>query len=694
MTNTVQELFKKALALHQQGDLAQAEVLYHQILAINPRHDETLHLLGLVRFSEKKFEESAELISKALEIDPKFATAQYNLGRAYEEMFKVEEAEAAFRKAIALQPRDHRSYLGLGNMLKSQGRDREALASFNEALKIVPNYADAHFNKGGVLARQGRHEDALHSFGKALEARWEFPDAHYLRGLSLQEVTLWEMALKSFDVADEQGCTQPGLLKSRAKVLETLGRHKDALESYERAAKLNTEARDDDLIMARSVLCIWDKYEEELQEVRRALDEPNGGAPAFYAMQTIDSLSFHKELAIRIAAGQPKRSTPIDFKVQWPEGPIRVGYFSPDFHDHPVSQLMAGVLEHHDKNKFQIELYSLGASSNSAMQRRIVATASYFQSIKLQSLEEIDEILKRRPLDIAVDLAGYTANSKSGIFSLRAAPAQINFLGYPGTVGIEAMDYILADAVAIPPGSEYGYTEKIIRMPHSFFPNDRSRDPATRKITRKELGLPDGVFVFCALNNARKFNPPMFDVWMEILREVPDSVIWLPGGNKVVMENLTNEAKARGVSADRLIFADKVARGDYFERFKCADLFLDTFAYNAHTAAADALWGGIPILTYAGETFASRVAASQLVAMGLPELVTNSFDEYKALAIALTKDRPRLDALTSRLRNNRDSSPLFDVESYTRDLESAYVQIIERVKAGLPADHIMVKPSK
>ena len=691
MTTDVKELFKTALALHQKGNYADAEVLYHKILAINPKHDETLHLLGLVRFSEKKYLESIELILQALAIDPKFAVAHFNLGRSYEELLLLDEAEESYRRALKLNPRDHRSHLGLGNILKLKGKYKEALTSFNDALKILPNYAEAHFNKGGMFAKLGRHEDALNSFGKALEARWQFPDVHYLRGVSLKEVSLFDMALKSFDVAVEQDCTQPELHRMRAKVLENMGRHSDALESYEKIAELKKGERDDDLTMARSTLCIWDHFEEEVQQVHDILLQPIGGSSSFFPLQAVDSLDIQRELAVRNAEFLPQRAEPFKTLVKWPEGPIRIGYFSPDFHDHPVSQLLAGVLENHDKSKFQLELYSLGASSPSAMQRRIVATASYFQSIKKQSLEEIDEILKDRPIDIAVDLAGYTGNAKSGIFSRRVAPAQINYLGYPGTVGIKNMDYILGDATVIPPGNEYGFTEKIIRMPHSFFPNDRSRDPASRSLTRKDVGLPEDVFVFCALNNVRKFTPPMFDVWMELLHEVPDSVIWLPGGNEVVMENLRKEAKARGIDSERILFANKIARGDYFERFKCADLFLDTFAYNAHTVAADALWGGIPLLTYAGETFASRVAASQLVAIGLPELVTNSFAAYKAKALELARNRPMLDELTNRLRANRDTSPLYDVVAYTRHLEAAYIQIMERVKAGLPPTHITVK---
>jgi predicted O-linked N-acetylglucosamine transferase (SPINDLY family) len=690
MTETVQESFKKALALHQGGNLVGAEVLYHQILAQNPNHDETLHLLGLIRVSEERYEEGAVLIHKALEIDPNFAAAHLNLGTCLQEMGKLGEAEASYRTASLLQPKNAQIYNALGLNLWSQYRDLEALENFNEALKLKPDFAEAHFNRGSLLNKLKQHQMALMNLGKAIDLRPHYPDAYYLRGLSLHDLDFFDKALKSLKTAEEQGCTRPDLQISIAKVLQAMGRNKEAVNIYRNARTHDGQDISPKILMGKAALSIWDNYESDLKQFTELVDKKSGVGGEFLLLQLVDSPHLQKNVVVRNAKELPARKLQSYPKIACSERPIKIGYFSPDFKNHPVSQLLAGVIEHHDRSKFRIELFSLGLPSTENMQHRMINAADSYQSIRMFTQQEAVNTLDARHLDIAIDLAGYTTDAMTGIFSRGIAPIQINYLGYPGTLGIEAVQYIIADSVVIPFGSEDGYTEKIVRLPHSFFPNDRSRAAPTRSISRLDAGLPETGFVFCALNNLRKLTPVMFDVWADVLKQIPGSVLWLPGGNSEVENNLRHEAQTREVDPKRLIFAPKVSRADYFERFKCADLFLDAFPYNAHTVAADTLWGGLPILTYAGESFASRVAASLLTTMGLSELIAHSFDEYKSLAISLARDPQRLAELTRRLRDSRDTSPLFEVDAYTKHLEAAFVAMVERHNQGLPPDHITI----
>ena len=691
MTGTVQELFKKALAFHQQGKLVDAEALYHEILGQNPKHDETLHLLGLIRVSEERYEEGAALIRQALAIDPNFAAAHLNLGTCLQEMEKLDEAEASYRIALRLQPKNPQIHSALGLNLWSQYRDLEALENFNEALKLKPDFAEAHFNRGSLLSKLKQHQMALMNLGKAIDLRPHYPDAYYVRGLSLHELEFYDKALKSLKTAEEQGCTRPDLQISIAKALQALGRDNEAVEIYRNARPGERQDISPRILMEKAVLSIWDDYESELTQFQELLEKKPGTGGELLFLQMVDSPRLQKNMVVRNAQKLPLRKLQSYPAIAYSKRPIKIGYFSPDFKNHPVSQLLAGVIEHHDRSKFRIELFSLGLPTTDNMQHRMINAADSYQSIRMFTQQEAVNTMDARHLDIAIDLAGYTTDAMTGIFSRGIAPIQINYLGYPGTLGLEAVQYIIADSVVVPFGSEDGYVEKIVRLPHSFFPNDRSRAAPTRSISRLDAGLPKTGFVFCALNNLRKLTPLMFDVWVDILKQIPGSVLWLPGGKTEAGNNLRREAQARDLDPQRLIFAPKVSGPDYFERFKCADLFLDAFPYNAHTVAADTLWGGLPILTYAGESFASRVAASLLTTMGLPELITHSFDEYKALGIALARDPQRLAGLTKRLRDNRDTSPLFDVASYTKHLEAAFMEMVERHNQGLPPDHITIK---
>ena len=385
-------------------------------------------------------------------------------------------------------------------------------------------------------------------------------------------------------------------------------------------------------------------------------------------------------LAPADAAPIPRRS---------PRDKIRIGYFSADFRRHAVSYLVADLFERHDRGKFEVLGFSFGADKDD-MTDRIAASMDRFVDVLSLSDRDVVELCRELELDIAVDLMGLTRHHRPGIFAQRAAPIQVNYLGYPGTMGADYIDYLIADSTLIPESAQHHYTEKIVYLPDSYQANDSRRPISAKPCTRAAEGLPENAFVFCCFNAANKIAPPVFDLWMRILAQVPGSVLWLLEDLPLATANLRKEAARRGIAPERLIVARPLPLAEHLARERLAGLFLDTFPYGAHTTASDALWVGVPVLTRIGETFASRVAASLLRAIDLPELITTTPAEYEALAIELALNPERLRGLREKLARNRLTTPLFDTAAFTRHIESAYTAIYSRHHAALPPTHIHI----
>ena len=360
---------------------------------------------------------------------------------------------------------------------------------------------------------------------------------------------------------------------------------------------------------------------------------------------------------------------------------------------HVLLLVAQGAGQTHDRGRFEVIGYSFGPPTHDAWRERLEKAFDHVLDVGSRSDREIAAMAREREIDIAIDLNGFTNNARTGIFALRPAPVQVNYLGYPGTLGADYYDYMIADSTVIPPEHVAYYNEKIAYLPHTFQVNNTTREISDRSFSRAELGLPVDSFVFCCFNHNYKITPDLFDIWMRLLRGVSASVLWLSGGNAAAGRNLRREAERRDISPDRLIFAPRVeSLADHLARYRQADLFLDTFYYNAHTTASDALWAGLPVLTSLGNTFASRVAAGLLTAVGLPELVARSHAEYETLALELATQTGRLATIRRKLAENRSTQPLFDTELFTRNIENAYLLMQERHQAGIPPDHIIVEP--
>jgi predicted O-linked N-acetylglucosamine transferase (SPINDLY family) len=631
---------------------------YEAAIRLRPDYVEAHNDRGLALQALGRHEEALASYSAALAFRPNYPEACYNRANAHAALSRFAAAEADYRKTIECGLRRPEVYNNLALALGKMGRTQEAVEHLRRAIGLHPGFADGWYNLAAALETLGRHEDALAGYDRALSCRPDFPRAHVARG----------------------------------QLLMRLRRPADALASFEQAMRLEPRFPwlRGNRLGARLYLCEWGGFEEE---VRRLADELQAGrqaTAALTALSLLDSPSLQRRAAeLWALATTPQANTPTPGQHPSSDGRIRIGYFSADLRAHPVAALTAGVFEHHDRNRFEVFAFSFGPDTADEVRTRLQSAFEHFLDVKDRSDEEIATLARSLGIDIAVDLQGFTEHQRPGIFARRAAPLQVLFLGYPGTLGASYIDYLIADQVVVPEESRADYAEKIVYLPHSFQPNDRSRPIAERCFSRSELGLPEEAFIFCCFNTVYKIQPAMFGCWMRILREVPESVLWLAQMDERAGENLRAQAQRCGISPARLILAPKMPRiEDHLARYRAADLFLDTLPYGAHATASDALWAGLPLLTIRGNAFAARVGASLLGSLGLEELITTSLPEYERLAVALATDRPRLESLRARLAAARLTAPLFDTEGYTRCMEAAYAAMLERSRGGLAPEHL------
>ncbi len=438
--------------------------------------------------------------------------------------------------------------------------------------------------------------------------------------------------------------------------------------------------------------CDWGSYAADCRRIGAGIDRGERVIVPFAALM-LPLTPAQQQRCSRVYGGAgPRRepSAPPASRNAQADGRIRIAYLSPDFRDHPMAQCIAGLIEGHDRSAFEVTGLYYGPQAGDEWHARLARAFDRFSDVRVLGDAEIGDRLRELGIDIAVDLCGYTMYERHAIFAARPAPVQVSYLGFPGTLGAPWIDYLIADAVVIPPAHREYYDEKIAFMPHSYFVNDATKHIADVAPDRAAHGLPAQGFVFCCFNHTGKISPDVFDVWMRLLGAVPGSVLWLLVGNVTAQQNLRREAERRGVAADRLVFARRLPLAEHLARHRCADLFVDTFHYNAHTTACDALWAGLPVVTCLGETFPARVAASLLAALGLPELIAHNRAGYEALALSLAHDPGRLAAVRDKLAANRLREPLFDTARWTRDVETLYRRMIERQRAGLPAEDLVV----
>ena len=715
--------FQHAQALHQRGRLADAQRIYEEILKEQSEHFGALHFLGVIAAQTDQAERAVELMAKSLLLNDKNAVAYNNYGNALLKVHRCEAAIENYDRAIALKRDYADAYFNRGLAFFGIEDCQAAIESYDKAIALNSNNPDAYFNRALTFSRLGNYTAALASYDLAIAYRANYAEAYSNRGLVLKELNQFETALASYDQAIALKPDFAEAYSNRGVVLKQLGKTNAALASYHQAIAIKPDFADACNNLANAFQHLR-QYEAAIASYDRTIalnpDFPSAFGMRQYArMQVCEWSHFAAEqaqLAAKIERGEatenpfcllalsgspllqrkaaeiwvrqkcpPDNSLP-SLKDRVRHDKIRIGYFSSDFSDHPVSHLMAELFETHDRSRFETYAFSFGPDTRDEVRKRVEKAFDRFIDVRGASDTEVALLARSMEIDVAVDLGGFTQGCRPRIFAMRAAPLQVSYIGYLGTMGAEYMDYLIADATIIPAAEQRHYSEKILYLP-SYQANDSRRVVADKVFSREELRLPQSGFVFCCFNTSYKIAPGTFDSWMRILRRVEGSVLLLYAEAEAIENNLRKEARSRGVDAARLVFGKRLPRPEYLARYRAADLFLDTLPYNAGTTASDALWMGLPVLTCLGEAFAGRVAASLLKAIQLPELIASDQLEYEELAVELAHDAQRLAGIKQKLAANRLTTSLFDTPRFTKHLEAAYTKIYERYRADLPAEH-------
>lgn len=682
-------------ALQAVNNLNEALASYDRAIAFDPNYAEAYYNRGNVLQGLKRHNEALASYDRAIALSPNYAPVFYNRGIALKELKRMEEALANFDRAIALRADFVQAHCNRGNTLSELNRRDEALASYDRAIAIKPDYAEAYCNRGNVLKELKRLDEAMADFDRALALKRDYADAYSNRGNALNDLKRLDEAL---DNCNRAIALMPDFAEAycnRGNTLLALKRYDEAFASYDKAIAIKPDLpyAVGSWLHTKMLCCNWQDLDLAFGRITEAVKLGEKASSPF-SLLPIPSDPAQQQHCARtyIRDKYPASATPLWRGERHRHDRIRIGYFSADFRDHPVAHLIVQLLERHDRAKFEIIGFSFGPPASDAWRQRLQQSVDRFFDLGYQTDQQIAGLAREQEIDIAIDLNGHTQDARTGVFALRPAPVQVNYLGYPGTLGADYIDYIIADPMLVPPEHQAYYDEKIVYLPDSYQVNDSTKLISDRPFSRAERGLPENAFVFCSFNNSYKITPDLFAVWMRLLHAVEGSVLWLSQGTPAAAANLRHEADKRGISPERLVFAPRVeSLADHLARHRQADLFLDTFYYNAHTTASDALWAGLPVLTCLGETFAGRVAASLLNAVGLPEMITRTPAEYESLALELATRPERLAAIRQKLAENRTTQPLFDTARFTRNIEQAYLIMHQRSQAGLSPQHMVVE---
>ncbi|MCS6810596.1 MAG: tetratricopeptide repeat protein [Tepidimonas sp.] len=702
---------------------------YDQAVGLRPDFVEAWINRGGALRELRRLEDALQSYERALALRPDAPWAQLNRGIVLLDLQRTQEAQAALDALTQAHPNYAQAWHQRGNALAALGRLEEAKTSYDRAVKLSPNYADVWVDVALLYKTQGRAQDALECLDRALILNPELPEAYVNRGNLLRHLHRWKEALENYDRAVSLAPMQPAARFNRVPLLLAMGQKRQALddldfviqkqpelaEAYVMRAGLLTEAGlylealDDfhraveikgdagsnlwlpEILYLKASVADWRQWDRDVSRLILSGVEFSGVSSIFPLLALVDDPALHQVVCARVIAKVlPGIADLGPIAVRPPRERIRVGYFSADFHQHATMVLMAELFELHDRERFEWYAFSFGPQTGDALQKRAQAAFDRFIEVRDMSSLDIARLARELEIDIAVDLKGFTQDARTAIFACRAAPIQVNYLGYPGTMAAEYYDYIVADHVVIPDASRRYYSEKVVRLPRCYQANGRYRHVAEGVFSRAECGLSDEGVVYCCFNAAYKITPGVFATWMRILQAVPGSVVWLYEDNRWAPDNLRKEAVRLGVDPQRLVFAPKMPHAEHLARFSLADLFLDTFPCNAHTTASDALWAGVPLLACMGQSFAARVAASLLTAVEMPELIVHTPEAYEALAIALGREPARLAELRQRLVAQRETAPWWDTPRFARHLESAYEQMVQRWWGDMEPEHIDV----
>jgi protein O-GlcNAc transferase len=677
-------LFHRGAALFRVGQPLDALANYEKALEIEPNFIEAMNDHGTVLLSLRRFDEALAGFDRVLAIEPSHFSALSNRGAALQGLNRSEEALAALDRALAIEPRSSATLYNRGSILQRLGHNKEALVNYEAALAIDLNDGGAWNNRGGVLQSLERFDDALASYDRAVAIKPGYAEAWFNRGSLLRLLKCPDEARRSYDRALAINSDLVGALSSRANLLwVTYGDYEGALRDLERAAIIDPDYPylRGDLLHLRMYGARWHDFDRQVSALDEAVRAGKRAVTPF-VYQVISQSPRDLQSCAVLYNNDRYPAAHCVVPATSPHDKIRVGYVSGEFRQQATSFLAAGLYERHDRERFDIVAFDSGGSDGSSMRARLEAAFDNFVDISALPDGAAAARIRAENIDILVNLNGYFGAARMGVFAHRPAPIQVNYLGFPGTLGADYIDYIIADRIVIPESERAFYNEQVAYLPDCYQVNDSKRAIGKDDRSRSEWDLPETRFVFCNFNQSYKLIPPMFTTWMRILDQIEGSTLWLLESNKDVSRHLRQEAERHCVAGERLVFAPLVAVEEHLARHRHADLFLDSIPCNAHTTASDALWAGLPVVTCRGTTFAGRVATSLLHAIGLPELVADDLAQYVALCVNLARDPASLKTVREILWRNRRTAPLFDTDRYRRNIEAAYTAMWEAHRGG------------
>ena len=672
-----------------QGDAARGIDAYRKALELKPDFAEAWSNLGIALGGQDRHDEEIEAYRRALAINPQLAMVWSNLGSALGEQGKADEAIGAYRRAIEIDPQLAQGWSNLGDALREAGQSDRALEACERAVELDPGLAAAWGNLGATRMGRGEFSEALPAFRRALELDPGLVQSWSNLGSTLLRLGNIPEAISAQTRATELAPDNAQWWRNLAHALWAGKQLPDAINALRRATVLQPghAGLRADLIYQLLGICDWSDLEAQLARMAASMDiVPQGQEETPHGnIMWCDDEARNLAVAQRWAQLVSARIPPVFAARSRPAKSVKritIGYLSSDIHDHATAHLMRGVFRLHDHENFRIHTYSYGPDDGSGYRAGICAASDIFRDIRTASHRAAAEQIAEDGVDILVDLKGWTQGVRYEICAMRPAPLQMTYLGFPGSCGADFIDYALVDAVVVPPESAACYSEKLIYLPHCYQSNDDRQVISSDACRRSDFGLPQDGVVLCSFNNSQKLDPVMFTTWMRILRRAPRAVLWLLAGNRWALENLRREAAAHGIAADRLVFADGLPKPGHLRRLQLADVALDTRICNGHTTTSDTLWAGVPVVTLFGKHFASRVSASCLGAIGMPELVARTLAEYEDLAVRLATDHTYRGGIRAKIENNRLREPLFDTRRFTRNLERAYAQAWKYYAAG------------
>ena len=608
------------------------------------------HIYGFVSFNLKNYNKAIDLWRKTIKIDPNFVSGFNNLGNALSKIQKFEEAIKYLNKSLELKPDFFETHYTLSEIFFQKGLHEKSLHHLNEAIKIKPDHLQTTKNKLKLLLKLNKKEETLKFLEKVIPYHPKNTE----------------------------------LYNEKAQVLSELGLNSQSLNTYKTIFVMDPDFPYvlGNIVSDKLSNCNWDGLDKDLEDIEKKINNEKEVADPFLVSTLYDSSDLLNKVT-KLWIKQFNHDQRInEFQINRDYSKINIGYYSADFRDHPVGHLIVKMIESHDKSKFNIYGFYLGNKhkQNDEYHLRLKKAFTKFYDVSKMSDEEISSLSKNKKIHIAIDLMAHTGGHESrfGIFLKKCAPIQINFLGYPGTSASDKIDYIIADRTVIPEKNKKFFSEKIIYLPNSYQPSEKNRKLSIKNLNRKDLNLPDDNFIFCCFNTNTKILPSVFKLWIDILKRVPKSILWLISDKSDVKKNLKLEFKKKNIEPERIIFSDKLHISEHLARIKFADLFLDTFPYNAHTSCSDSIWAGLPVLTLEGDSFQSRVASSLLKTSGLNELIAKNKDEYIRKAVHIANNKEHLNYLKNKLINSRESNPLFDNKSFANNIEKAYLIVLEK----------------